>query len=98
VQAGEPFGLVLAEAMACGTPVAALDRGAVRELVDEGTTGCVFDSVDALVAGLPGVLSLDRGQVRARALDRFGPDRMVEAYVNAYSQLVAARHGTERTA
>jgi glycosyltransferase involved in cell wall biosynthesis len=98
VQAGEPFGLVLAEAMACGTPVAAIDRGAVRELVDEGTTGCVFDSVDALVAGLPRVLALDRGQVRARALERFGPDRMVDAYVNAYSQLVAARHGAERTA
>jgi glycosyltransferase involved in cell wall biosynthesis len=98
VQAGEPFGLVLAEAMACGTPVAALDRGAVRELVDVGTTGGVFDSVDALVAGLPRVLALDRGQVRGRALERFGPDRMVDAYVNAYSQLVAARHGAGRTA
>jgi glycosyltransferase involved in cell wall biosynthesis len=84
--------------MTCGTPVAAIDRGAVRELVDEGTTGCVFDSVDALVAGLPRVLALDRGQVRARALERFGPDRMVDAYVDAYSRLVAARHGAERTA
>ncbi len=49
VQAGEPFGLVLAEAMACGTPVAALDRGAVRELVDDGVTGGVFDDLDAMV-------------------------------------------------
>jgi glycosyltransferase involved in cell wall biosynthesis len=46
VQAGEPFGLVLAEAMACGTPVAALDRGAVRELVDDGVTGGVFGDID----------------------------------------------------
>jgi glycosyltransferase involved in cell wall biosynthesis len=98
VQSGEPFGLVLAEAMACGTPVAALDRGAVRELVDDGATGGVFDSVDALVAGLPGVLALDRGRVRQRALERFGPDRMVDAYVDAYSQLVAARHGVAGTA
>jgi glycosyltransferase involved in cell wall biosynthesis len=98
VQTGEPFGLVLTEAMACGTPVAALDRGAVRELVDDGVTGGVFDSVDALVAGLPGVLALDRGTVRQRALERFGPDRMVDAYVDAYSHLVAARHGIESTA
>ena len=97
VQAGEPFGLVLAEAMMCGTPVLALNRGAVPELVDEGTTGLVCDSVDALVAGLPRVLALDRGQVRARALERFGPDRMVDAYIDAYSQLVAARRA-ERTA
>ena len=47
MQAGEPFGLVLAEAMACGTPVAALDRGAVREVVDDGVTGFVFDDLDA---------------------------------------------------
>ena len=44
IQAGEPFGLVLAEAMACGTPVAALDRGAVREIVDDGVTGRVFEA------------------------------------------------------
>src|SRR5439155_199331 len=43
IQAREPFGLVLAEAMACGTPVAALDRGAVREVVEEGVTGMVFE-------------------------------------------------------
>lgn len=98
VQAGEPFGLVLAEAMACGTPVAALDRGAVRELVDDGHTGGVFDSVDALVAGLPRVLALDRAAVRTRALERFGPDRMVDAYVDAYSQLAAARQGVGETA
>src|SRR6185437_12825835 len=60
VQAGEPFGLVLAEAMACGTPVAALDRGAVREVVEDGVTGIVFDSEDAMAAGLPGVFALDR--------------------------------------
>jgi len=94
VQKGEPFGLVLAEAMLCGTPVAALDRGASREVVDEGITGVVFDSIDALVAGLPAVLALDRGQVRARAMERFGADRMVDAYIDVYSQLAAARHST----
>ena len=47
IQSGESFGLVLAEANACGTPVAALDRGAVREIVDDGVTGRVFGSLDA---------------------------------------------------
>jgi glycosyltransferase involved in cell wall biosynthesis len=101
VQSGEPFGLVMAEAMACGTPVAALDRGAVREVVDDGATGCVFDSLDALVEGLPRVLRLDRGRVRARAVERFNPDRMIDAYESVYARLAASRashamHGFER--
>lgn len=87
IQTAEPFGLVLTEAMACGTPVAALDHGAVDELVDDGLTGGVFKTVDALMAGLPGVLALDRGEVRKRATQRFGADRMVEAYADVYRQL-----------
>jgi glycosyltransferase involved in cell wall biosynthesis len=88
VQAGEPFGLVLAEAMACGTPVAALDRGAVREVVDQGITGMVFDDVDAMVQGLPQVLALDRGAVREHAVARFGVRRMVDEYVAIYRQII----------
>jgi len=93
VQSGEPFGLVMAEAMACGTPVAALDRGAVCEVVDAGVTGHVFDSLDALVQGLQSVLALDRAAVRARALERFDPDRMVDAYLGVYARLAASRPG-----
>lgn len=92
-QADEPFGLVLAEAMACGTPVAALDRGAVPELVDDGVTGGVFASLDDLVAGLPRVAALDRARVRARAIERFAPDRMVAGYVEIYSALSAPNAG-----
>ena len=90
VQADEPFGLVLAEAMTCGTPVAALDRGAVAELVDEGITGGVFNNLHNLVAGLPRVVELNRGRVRARALERFHPDRMVEGYAKIYAGLATA--------
>src|SRR5688572_10862938 len=96
VQEAEPFGLVLVEAAACGTPVGALDRGAVREIVDEGITGCVFESLDALVDGLPRVLALDRRRVRARAVDRFGIDRMVDAYVDVYSRLIAEHRDRKR--
>ena len=93
VQAGEPFGLVLAEAMACGTPVAALDRGAVREVVDDGVTGGIFQTLDAMVEGLPRILALDRGRVRARAVERFGVDRMVREYEAVYQQLAEAHRG-----
>jgi glycosyltransferase involved in cell wall biosynthesis len=90
VQSGEPFGLVLTEAMACGTPVAALDRGAVSELVDDGVTGDVFQSAEALVAGLPHVMALDRAAVRARAVDRFGAARMVDGYVAVYETVLTS--------
>ena len=94
VQAEEPFGLVLAEAMACGTPVAALERGAVGEIVDDGVTGGVFDHLEDLVEGLPRIVTLDRARVRARALERFHPDRMVEGYARIYARLAAtARRG-----
>ena len=90
IQAPEPFGLVLAEAMACGTPVAALDKGAVREMVEHGVTGLVFDDVDGMVAGLDRVLALDRRRVHERAVARFGVARMVDEYVSVYYRLAAA--------
>lgn len=89
VQTREPFGLVLAEAMACGTPVAALDRGAVREVVDDGVTGVIFESVDSLAAGLPRVFALDRRRVRERSVERFGVNRMVAEYEAVYRRLVS---------
>jgi glycosyltransferase involved in cell wall biosynthesis len=88
VQAGEPFGLVLAEAMACGTPVAALDRGAVREVVEDGVTGIIFPDEDAMCAGLPAVLALDRRRVHSHGVARFGAMRMVDEYVEVYERLV----------
>lgn len=90
VQAREPFGLVLAEAMACGTPVAALDKGAVREVVDAGVTGLVFDDLDGMVTGLPHVFALDRRAVRAQAVARFGTRRMADEYIATYRRIVEA--------
>jgi len=101
VQTPEPFGLVVTEAMACGTPVAALKQGAIGELIDDGLTGGIFDTVDALVASLPSVLTLDRARIRARAENRFSVDRMVHAYVDVYRQLAnpdAVPRRSERTA
>ena len=95
IQAREPFGLVLAEAMACGTPVAALDRGAVREVVEDGVTGVVVDTLDQMVDALPRVFALDRRRVRQHAVSRFGVDRMVDEYVGVYRRIVDAHRGEE---
>jgi glycosyltransferase involved in cell wall biosynthesis len=97
IQAREPFGLVLAEAMACGTPVAALDRGAVREVVDDGITGVVFENLDQMVDGLPRVFALDRARVRKQAVARFGVERMVREYAAVYQKIVEGhRAGSDR--
>jgi glycosyltransferase involved in cell wall biosynthesis len=96
IQAREPFGLVLAEAMACGTPVAALDRGAVREVVDDGVTGIVFDNLDQMVEGLPRVVTLDRPRIRRQAVARFGVERMVREYAAVYQQVVEAHRASSR--
>ena len=90
IQAGEPFGLVMAEAMACGTPVAALDRGAVREVVDEGVTGMIFENLEHMANDLPRVFDLDRRRVRERAVARFGVQRMVDEYVAVYMRILEA--------
>jgi glycosyltransferase involved in cell wall biosynthesis len=90
IQAREPFGLVLAEAMACGTPVVALDRGAVREVVDEGVTGLIFNDLEEMTRGLARVFDLDRRRVHERAVARFGTKRMVDEYIAVYSRIVEA--------
>ena len=98
IQAREPFGLVLAEAMACGTPVAALDRGAVREVVDDGITGRVFGTLDEMTDGLDRVFALDRRRVREHAVARFGINRMVDEYVAVYRRIIETRRSqVERT-
>ena len=91
IQSREPFGLVLAEAMACGTPVAALDKGAVREVVDDGETGIVFENLEQMANELPRVFDLDRRLVRKRAVARFGVARMVDEYVAIYRRIVEAQ-------
>jgi len=81
----EPFGLVLIEAMACGTPVLAFRRGSVPEVVDD-LTGAIVESVDEAVAILPQVLKLDRAMVRTRFEQRFSAARMAADYVRLYAQ------------
>lgn len=83
----EPFGLSVIEAMACGTPVIAWDQGALPEIIDNGVTGFVVDSVDDAVASMPALLDLDRRQVRAVFETRFSAARMARDYLAAYMRL-----------
>ncbi len=83
----EPFGLVLVEAMACGTPVLALDRCAVSEIVEPGVSGGYADDVATLADLAPTVVGLDRACVRAAAARRFDVGRMVDDYQGLYASL-----------
>ncbi|HET9536393.1 MAG TPA: glycosyltransferase family 4 protein [Mesorhizobium sp.] len=82
----EPFGLVMIEAMACGTPVLAFDHGSVREVVDDGITGCVVANFEEAVRDLQRVIQLDRRQVRRRFEKRFSARRMAQDYVQIYQK------------
>jgi glycosyltransferase involved in cell wall biosynthesis len=87
----EPFGLSVVEAMACGTPVIAFNRGSMQELVTEGSGSIVTDVESAAVAARR-IGQLDRSTVRASAVRRFSADRMVDQYVAAYGQVINEFH------
>jgi glycosyltransferase involved in cell wall biosynthesis len=88
----EPFGLVMIEAMACGTPVIAFNCGSVPEIVDHGVTGFVVGSEDAAVAAIPRLERLSRAAIRTRFERRFSARRMAGDYLALYRQLaVSAR-------
>jgi glycosyltransferase involved in cell wall biosynthesis len=92
----EPFGLVMIEAMACGTPVLAFRRGSVSEIIDPGVTGAVVDTVDEAVLELPHVIALDRHAVRRRFEERFSATRMATDYVALYRLLLEQSSVSER--
>ena len=85
----EPFGLALIEAMLCGTPVAALRRGAIPELIDEGVTGISVDDPSELPGAISAALTLDRRLVRERALSHFAVSRMASRYLHLYERALA---------
>jgi glycosyltransferase involved in cell wall biosynthesis len=84
----EPFGLVMIEAMACGTPVLAFRQGSVSEIVDQGVTGAIVETMDEAVRMLPQVIALDRRAVRRRFEQRFSSARMATDYVALYRSLL----------
>jgi glycosyltransferase involved in cell wall biosynthesis len=85
----EPFGLSMIESMACGTPVLAFRCGSVSEVIDDGITGLVVDSVEEAIAAVPRVISLDRVKVRLRFEQRFTASRMAGDYVRLYKSMLS---------
>jgi glycosyltransferase involved in cell wall biosynthesis len=86
----EPFGIVMAEALACGTPVIGLARGAVPEVVDDGVTGFVCEDVRGMVQAVGRVSRLSRQACRSDAERRFSDTAIVDAYERLYREVVAA--------
>jgi glycosyltransferase involved in cell wall biosynthesis len=83
----EPFGLAMIEAMSCGTPVIAWRNGSVPEVVDDGRTGLIVESIDEAVAALDRVTGLERLAVRERFEERFSAARMAQDYLAVYRAL-----------
>jgi glycosyltransferase involved in cell wall biosynthesis len=91
----EPFGLVLIEALACGTPVIAFGRGSVPEIIDDGHTGFIVDNVEEAIRAVGRLHEIDRGQCRAAFEQRFSAARMAADYLNIYETLLGSSHSRE---
>jgi glycosyltransferase involved in cell wall biosynthesis len=87
----EPFGLVLIEALACGTPVLAYHRGSIPEVIEDGTTGFVCENLSAMVASVERLGGIDRRRCRASFEERFTADRMARDYVALYERIIEDR-------
>jgi glycosyltransferase involved in cell wall biosynthesis len=84
----EPFGLVMIEAAACGTPVIAYDAGSVSEIVEDGVTGFIVSDENSAIAALEKIPTLDRRRIRQRFEERFTSRRMAQDYLAAYAELM----------
>jgi glycosyltransferase involved in cell wall biosynthesis len=93
----EPFGLVMIEAMACGTPVIGYRRGSVPEVVEENASGFVVETIEDAVKAVRRVQHLDRVKVRAEFERRFTAERMAQDYLAIYGDLLAPRRNVAKT-
>jgi len=84
----EPFGLVMIEAMACGTPVIAFNRGSAPEVVDDGITGFIVEDAGGAIGAVDRLGHLSREKVRRRFEERFTVRRMAQDYLSVYRSLM----------
>lgn len=88
IQWDEPFGLVMAEAMACGTPVIAFNRGSVPEIVVDGQTGFIVETIEAMAAAVAKVTSISRQACRLHVEKNFSLEHMIDAYEHVYGEIL----------
>lgn len=84
----EPFGLSVVEAMACGTPVIAIQRGSMPEIIEDGVTGFLVRDVDEMAARVSKIQAIDRHRCRTTVCERFSVDRMVDDYIQVYEKII----------
>lgn len=94
----EPFGLVLIEAMACGTPIVAFEEGSIPELIENGRSGFVVKGLDEAVAAVKNIDQIKRQQCRQTFDERFTASRMAHDYMKIYERLIRARTDAEAPA
>jgi glycosyltransferase involved in cell wall biosynthesis len=88
----EPFGLVMIEAMACGTPVIAFNHGSVSEVITDGQSGFIVENIDEAVEAVSKLNSISRAECRKVFEERFTASKMAEGYVNIYKRLIGNQH------
>lgn len=84
----EPFGLSVAEAMFCGTPVVAFNRGSMSELIDHSKTGYLVNNIDEAARAVNSINTIDRMYCRQRAMSNFSLEKMADGYLNVYKQIL----------
>ncbi len=84
----EPFGLTLIEAMACGCPVVAMNLGSIPEIIQNGKTGYVVESVESMIEAVEGIKNIDRAACREHALTHFNAEKMADGYEEMYTKAI----------
>ena len=87
----EPFGIVMIEAMACGTPVLGLNKGAVPEVIEQGITGYYADNIEDLIKKVGQIESLDRTKIKSITHDRFSKEVVVKQYISLYQKMIGSK-------
>jgi len=93
IQWEEPFGLVMIEAMASGTPVIAFRRGSVPEVITDGKTGFVVDTIEEMANAIKKIGNIDRGACRKYAEDNFTVERMISSYEKVFNEIKDVNFG-----
>lgn len=84
----EPFGIVMAEALACGTPVIGFRRGSVPEVIQDGINGFICEELHSMVEAITEIKKIDRNKCRSIAEDKFSAEAIVTSYEDLYKRLI----------